>query len=120
MATVTAISTKGSGGGKATLDYVGRDDKTENGRWVTALGCTLPTAYDEFKNTKKLSKAQRQQELMAPAEAVDRRYRFSLRIIIHNHYLFMQRIAADLFRQLITFSRSYCVPLPSFPWLWRA
>ena len=56
MATVTAISTKGGGGGKATLDYVGRDDKTENGRWVTALGCTLPTAYDEFKNTKQLYK----------------------------------------------------------------
>ena len=56
MATITAISTKGGGGGKATLNYVGRDDKTENGRWVTALGCTLPTAYDEFKNTKQLYK----------------------------------------------------------------
>lgn len=56
MATVTAISTKGGGGGKSTLNYVGRDDKTENGRWVTALGCTLPTAYDEFKNTKQLYK----------------------------------------------------------------
>ena len=56
MATVTAISTKGGGGGKSTLNYVGRDDKTENGRWVTALGCTLPTAYDEFRNTKQLYK----------------------------------------------------------------
>lgn len=56
MATVTAISTKGGGGGKATLDYVGRDDKTDNGRWVTALNCTLPTAYDEFRNTKNLYK----------------------------------------------------------------
>ena len=56
MATVTAISTKGGGGGKATLDYVSRNDKTDNGRWVTALGCTLPTAYDEFKNTKQLYK----------------------------------------------------------------
>ena len=56
MATITAISTKGGGGGKATLDYVSRDDKTENGRWVTALNCTLPTAYDEFRNTKQLYK----------------------------------------------------------------
>ena len=56
MATVTAISTKGGGGGKATLDYVSRNDKTDNGRWVTALNCTLPTAYDEFRNTKQLYK----------------------------------------------------------------
>lgn len=56
MATVTAISTKGSGGGKATLSYISRDDKTENGRWVTALNCTTATAYDEFKNTKQLYK----------------------------------------------------------------
>ncbi|WP_051589038.1 relaxase/mobilization nuclease domain-containing protein [Ruminococcus sp. NK3A76] len=56
MATVTAISTKGGGGGKATLEYICRDDKTENGRWITALNCTLPTAYDEFRNTKNLYK----------------------------------------------------------------
>ena len=56
MATVTAISTKGGGGGKATLDYVGRDDKTENGRWVTAINCTTATAYDEFRNTKQIYK----------------------------------------------------------------
>ncbi len=56
MATVTAISTKGGGGGKATLEYICRDDKTESGRWVTALNCTLPTAYDEFRNTKNLYK----------------------------------------------------------------
>ena len=56
MATVTAISTKGGGGGKATLSYISRNDKTENGRWVTALNCTLPTAYDEFRNTKQLYK----------------------------------------------------------------
>ena len=30
MATVTAISTKGGGGGKATLEYICRDDKTDN------------------------------------------------------------------------------------------
>ena len=59
MATVTAISTKGGGGGKATLDYVSRNDKTDNGRWVTALNCTLPTAYDEFRNTKQLYKKPR-------------------------------------------------------------
>ena len=56
MATITAISTKGGGGGKATLSYISRNDKTEKGRWVTALNCTLPTAYDEFRNTKQLYK----------------------------------------------------------------
>ena len=56
MATVTAISTKGGGGGKGVLGYISRDDKTENGRWVTALNCTPATAYDEFRNTKQLYK----------------------------------------------------------------
>ena len=56
MATVTAISTKGGGGGKGVLGYISRDDKTENGRWVTALNCTPSTAYDEFRNTKQLYK----------------------------------------------------------------
>ena len=54
MATVTAISTKGGGGGKGSLRYICRDDKTEQGRWVTAINCTPQTAYDEFRNTKQL------------------------------------------------------------------
>jgi len=54
MATVTAISTKGGGGGKGSLRYICRDDKTENKKWVTAVNCTLQTAYEEFKNTKQL------------------------------------------------------------------
>ena len=49
MATVTAISTKGGGGGKATLEYICRDDKTDNKKYVTALNCSLPTVYQEFK-----------------------------------------------------------------------
>ena len=52
MATVTAISTKG--GGKGSLRYICRDDKTENKKWVTAINCTPQTAYEEFRNTKKL------------------------------------------------------------------
>ena len=51
MATVTAISTKGGGGGKATLKYICREDKTENGKYITTLNCSLPTVYQEFKNT---------------------------------------------------------------------
>ena len=54
MATVTAISTKGGGGGKGLLRYICRDDKTENKKWVTAVNCTPQTAYEEFRNTKKL------------------------------------------------------------------
>ncbi len=54
MATVTAISTKGGGGGKKSLDYICRDDKTENKKFVTALNCSLPTAYQEFKNTREM------------------------------------------------------------------
>lgn len=54
MATVTAISTKGGGGGKGSLRYICRDDKTENKKWVTAINCTPQTAYEEFKNTKQL------------------------------------------------------------------
>ena len=54
MATVTAISTKGGGGGKGSLRYICRDDKTEQGRWVTAINCTPETAYEEFRNTKNL------------------------------------------------------------------
>ena len=54
MATVTAISTKGGGGGKGSLRYICRDDKTEQGRWITAINCTPQTAYDEFRNTKQL------------------------------------------------------------------
>ena len=54
MATVTAISTKGGGGGKGSLRYICRDDKTENKKWVTAINCTPETAYQEFRNTKKL------------------------------------------------------------------
>lgn len=54
MATVTAISTKGGGGGKGSLRYICRDDKTENKKWVTAINCTPQTAYEEFRNTKKL------------------------------------------------------------------
>lgn len=54
MATVTAISTKGGGGGKGLLRYICRDDKTEQGRWITAINCTPQTAYDEFRNTKQL------------------------------------------------------------------
>lgn len=53
MATVTAISTKG-GGGKGSLRYICRDDKTENKKWVTAINCTPQTAYEEFRNTKQL------------------------------------------------------------------
>ncbi len=54
MATVTAISTKGGGGGKATLKYICRDDKTDNKKYVTALNCSLPTVYQEFKNTREM------------------------------------------------------------------
>ena len=54
MATLTAISTKGGGGGKGSLKYICRDDKTEQGRWITAINCTPQTAYDEFRNTKQL------------------------------------------------------------------
>lgn len=54
MATVTAISTKGGGGGKASLEYICRDDKTEGKKYVTALNCSLPTAYQEFKNTREM------------------------------------------------------------------
>ncbi len=54
MATVTAISTKGGGGGKATLEYICREDKTENGKYITTLNCSLPTVYQEFQNTRRL------------------------------------------------------------------
>lgn len=54
MATVTAISTKGGGGGKATLRYICREDKTENGKYITTLNCSLPTVYQEFQNTRHL------------------------------------------------------------------
>lgn len=54
MATVTAISTKGGGGGKATLEYICRDDKTDNKKYVTTLNCSLPTVYQEFKNTREM------------------------------------------------------------------
>ena len=54
MATVTAISTKGGGGGKATLEYICRGDKTDNQKYVTALNCSLPTVYQEFKNTREM------------------------------------------------------------------
>ena len=54
MATVTAISTKGGGGGKKSLDYICRDDKTEGKKYVTALNCSLLTAYQEFKNTREM------------------------------------------------------------------
>ena len=54
MATVTAISTKGGGGGKKSLDYICREDKTEGKKYVTALNCSLPTAYQEFKNTREM------------------------------------------------------------------
>ncbi len=54
MATVTAISTKGSGGGKKSLDYICRDDKTEWKKYVTAINCSLSTAYQEFKNTREM------------------------------------------------------------------
>ena len=54
MATVTAISTKQGGGGKKSLDYICRDDKTEGQKFVTALNCSLPTAYQEFKNTREM------------------------------------------------------------------
>ena len=54
MATVTAISTKGGGGVKATLEYICREDKTDNQKYVTALNCSLPTVYQEFKNTREM------------------------------------------------------------------
>ena len=54
MATITAISTKGGGGGKKSLDYICRDNKTEGKKYVTALNCSLPTAYQEFKNTREM------------------------------------------------------------------
>ncbi|OPZ20856.1 MAG: Relaxase/Mobilization nuclease domain protein [Firmicutes bacterium ADurb.BinA205] len=54
MATVTAISTKGGGSGKKSLDYICRNDKTEGKKYVTALNCSLPTAYQEFKNTREM------------------------------------------------------------------
>ena len=54
MATVTAISTKGGGGGKKSLEYICRNDKTEGKKYVTALNCSLPTAYQEFINTREM------------------------------------------------------------------
>ncbi|MBR3918784.1 MAG: relaxase/mobilization nuclease domain-containing protein [Clostridia bacterium] len=54
MATVTAISTKGGGGGKATLEYICCDDKTDSKKHVTTLNCSLPTVYQEFKNTREM------------------------------------------------------------------
>ena len=54
MATVTAISTKHGGGGKRSLEYICRDDKTNGKKFVTALNCSLPTAYQEFKNTREM------------------------------------------------------------------
>ena len=54
LATVTAISTKHGGGGKRSLEYICRDDKTEGNKFVTALNCSLPTAYQEFKNTREM------------------------------------------------------------------
>ena len=54
MATVIAISTKGGGGGKATLKYICREDKTESGKYITTLNCSLPTVYQEFKNTREM------------------------------------------------------------------
>ena len=54
MATVTAISSKHGGGGKKSLEYICRDDKTEKQKFVTALNCSLPTAYQEFKNTREM------------------------------------------------------------------
>ena len=54
MAIVTAISTKGGGGGKATLKYICREDKTESGKYITTLNCSLPTVYQEFKNTREM------------------------------------------------------------------
>ena len=54
MATVTAISTKHGGGGKRSLEYICRDDKTDCKKFVTALNCSLPTAYQEFKNTREM------------------------------------------------------------------
>ena len=54
MATITAISTKHGGGGKRSLEYICRDDKTEKQKFVTALNCSLPTAYQEFKNTREM------------------------------------------------------------------
>ena len=54
MATVTAISTKHGGGGKRSLEYICRDDKTDGKKYVTALNCSLPTAYQEFKNTREM------------------------------------------------------------------
>ena len=56
MATVTAISTKHGGGGKRSLEYICRDDKTDGKKYVTALNCSLPTAYQEFKNTREMYK----------------------------------------------------------------
>ncbi len=54
MATVTAISTKGGGGGKKSLEYICHDDKTEGKKYVTSLNCSLPNAYQEFKNTREM------------------------------------------------------------------
>ena len=54
MATVTAISTKGGGGGKKSLEYICRDDKIEGKKYVSSLNCSLPTAYQEFKNTREM------------------------------------------------------------------
>ncbi|WP_303790946.1 relaxase/mobilization nuclease domain-containing protein [Ruminococcus flavefaciens] len=54
MATVTAISTKHGGGGKKSLEYICRDDKTEGKKYVTSLNCSLSTAYQEFKNTREM------------------------------------------------------------------
>ena len=54
MATFTAISTKNGGGGKRSLEYICRDDKTNGKKFVTALNCSLPTAYQEFKNTREM------------------------------------------------------------------
>lgn len=54
MTKVIEISTKGGGGGKKSLEYICRDDKTEGKKYVTALNCSLSTAYQEFKNTREM------------------------------------------------------------------
>ena len=37
MATVTAISTKGGGGGKKSLEYISRDDKTDGKKYSQGI-----------------------------------------------------------------------------------
>ncbi len=54
MATVTAISTSSGSTGKQALEYITQDQKTDNKRLVTALNCSVPTAHQEFMNTKNL------------------------------------------------------------------